>query len=88
MIPAKADISKQEIFLSDTLKPLIEEAHASKRTFFCGRGALFLAPSPYLGILWTLVRVFIKSPSGRKRFNVLGAIDSITHNLITVTNDS
>ena len=28
------------------------------------------------------------SPSGRKRFNVLGAINALTHQIITVTNES
>ena len=32
--------------------------------------------------------MFIKAPSGRKRLNVLGALDAITHRLIMVTNDS
>jgi transposase len=42
----------------------------------------------YLGFLWCFVRVFIRAPSGRQRFNVLGALNAITHQLITVTNDS
>lgn len=44
--------------------------------------------APFLGYLWSLTRLFIKAPSGRKRFNVLGALNAITHELITVTNDS
>ena len=40
----------------------------------------------YLGIIWCFCRVFIKSPSGRQRFNVLGALNALTHELITVTN--
>ena len=32
--------------------------------------------------------MFIRAPSGRKRFNVLGALDAITHELITVVNES
>jgi transposase len=43
--------------------------------------------SPYIGFLWCFARVFIKSPSGRNRFNVLGALNAITHELIMVTND-
>jgi len=31
--------------------------------------------------------MFIKSPSGRNRFNVLGALNAITHELIMITND-
>ena len=42
----------------------------------------------FLGMIWCFQRVFIKSPSGRKRFNVLGALNAITHEIITVTNDS
>ena len=43
--------------------------------------------APFLGYLWTRVRRFIRAPAGRQRFNVLGAIDAITHQLVTVTND-
>jgi transposase len=32
--------------------------------------------------------VFIKSPSGRKRFNVLGALNAVTLEIITVTNET
>ena len=43
--------------------------------------------SPFIGMLWCFARTFIKSPAGRKRFNVLAALDAITHELIMVTND-
>lgn len=42
----------------------------------------------YLGFLWCFTRLFIPSPSGRQRFNVLGAINGITQEVITVTNES
>ena len=42
----------------------------------------------YLGYLWCFARILVRSPSGRQRFNVLGALDAITHQLVTVTNDS
>jgi transposase len=42
--------------------------------------------APFLGYLWCFARLFIKAPSGRKRFNVLGALDAISHEMITVTN--
>ena len=32
--------------------------------------------------------MFVKAPSGRQRFNVLGALNALTHKLITVTNSS
>lgn len=42
----------------------------------------------FLGFVWCFKRVFIKSSSGRKRFNVLGALNAITHEVITVTNET
>ena len=44
--------------------------------------------APFLGYLWTKVRRLIKAPAGRKRFNVLGALNATTHELIAVTNDA
>lgn len=41
---------------------------------------------PFLGYLWCLVRLFVPGPSGRKRYNVLAALDAITHRVIRVTN--
>jgi len=43
---------------------------------------------PFFGYLWCFARVFIKSPSGRKRFNILGALNAVTHELLTITNDT
>ena len=42
----------------------------------------------YLGFLWCFARVLVRAPSGRQRFNVLGALNAITHQLVTVTNES
>jgi hypothetical protein len=42
----------------------------------------------FLGYLWCFSRVFIKSPAGRKRFNVLGALNALTLEIITVTNET
>ena len=41
----------------------------------------------WLGYLWCLTRVLLPTPSGRQRFNVLGALHAVTHEVITVTND-
>ena len=38
-------------------------------------------------MLWCFARTFIKSPAGRKRYNVLAALDALTHELIMVCND-
>jgi len=42
----------------------------------------------YLTCFWCLSRVFVRTSSGRQRYNVLGAIDVFTQELITVTNDA
>ena len=42
----------------------------------------------FLAYRGCFTRLFIKAPAGRKRFNVLGALNAVTHELITVTNDT
>ena len=42
----------------------------------------------FLGMIWCFVKLFVKSPSGRQRFNVLGALNAVTHQLITITNET
>ena len=41
-----------------------------------------------LGFLWCFRRTFICSPSDRKRFNVLGAVNAVTKGIITITNET
>jgi transposase len=42
----------------------------------------------FIGYLWCVARIFIPASSGRSRYNVLGAIDAVTHQLITLCNDA
>lgn len=42
----------------------------------------------YLGFVWCFTQIFIVSPSERKRFDVLGAVEAVTKEMITITNDS
>ena len=86
-IPAKADVEKQAEFLEKELNPRIEDAKKGKRVIFFVDASHFVLAA-FLGYLWSFGRLFIKSPSGRQRFNVLGALNAITHDLITVTNDA
>src|SRR3954453_7669132 len=44
--------------------------------------------SKHISGFYGALHVIIRSPSGRKRFNVLGALNAITHQLITVTNET
>ena len=39
----------------------------------------------FLGYLWCFARCWIKAPRGRQRFSVLGALNAVTHDVITVT---
>jgi len=39
-------------------------------------------------MVWCFVRYFIATPSGRARFNVLGAVDALTKEIITVVNET
>jgi transposase len=87
MIPAKADPQKQKEFLEQEIQPRLKEAQAGKRVVFFVDAAHFVL-APFLGFLWSVVRVFIQAPSGRQRFNVLGALNAMTHELHTVTNDA
>jgi hypothetical protein len=87
MIPAKADPQKQKEFLEQELQPRLEEAQAGKRVVLFVDAVHFVL-APFLGFLWSVVRVFIQAPSGRQRFNVLGALNAMTHELITVSNDA
>lgn len=84
-IPAKADIQAQQTFKEEQLEPRLEEAKAGKRDVYFVDAAHFVLGA-FLGFLWSFTRVFVKTPSGRQRFNVLGALNAITHKLTTVTN--
>lgn len=87
MIPAKADPDAQAAYLKATLEPRLADAQAGKRAVFFVDAAHFVL-APFLGFVWSLTRVFLKAPAGRQRFNVLGALNAITHELMTVTNDT
>jgi transposase len=65
----------------------LTEAQAGQRMVYFMDAAHFVF-APFLGYLWSFSRLFVRAPSGRKRFNVLGALNAITHEVITVTNDT
>jgi len=85
MIPAKLDVEKQAAYLENELEPRLAEAKAGKRAVFFVDAAHFVL-APYLGWLWSFTRIFIAAPAGRQRFNVLGALNATSHQLVTVTN--
>jgi transposase len=84
-VPAQADWAEQEAFQTQMLEPRLQEARAGKRIVFFVDAAHFVF-APFLGFWWSCTRLFVKAPSGRQRFHVLGALNAITHKLVTVTN--
>jgi hypothetical protein len=65
----------------------LEEAKVGKRAVFFVDAAHFVLGA-YLGFLWCFERLFVKTGAGRQRFNVLAALNAVTHELITVTNET
>ena len=72
--------------MEEKLEPRLEEAKEGKRRVFFVDAAHFVMGS-FLGYLWCLTRIFVPSSSGRKRYNVLAALDAVTHELVTVRNE-
>ena len=77
----------QQEFHDNQLQPILDEAKQGKRTVLFVDAAHFVMGA-FLGMVWCFVRLLLPSASGRKRHNVLGAYDPITHEAITVTNDT
>ena len=84
-IPAKADPAAQERFLSEQLDPILAQAQAGLVHVFFMDAAHFVFGA-FLGYLWCVTRIFVPTPSGRQRFNVLGAVHAITKEVVTFTN--
>jgi transposase len=66
MVPAEADIEKQENLKKQEIEPRLKEAAQGKRKI---TDASHFVLAPFSGYLWSLTRIFIKVPAGRKRFN-------------------
>jgi transposase len=88
-VPPKKTIQEhareQAVFLEEKLEPRLEQARSGLRQVYFVDAAHFVL-APFLGCLWCVARLFVRAASGRKRYNVLGALDAVTHRLIRVTN--
>jgi hypothetical protein len=76
----------RRLFLKTELEPRLAEAQAGRRAVFFADAAHFVLGS-FLGWLWCMTRVFVRASSGRQRYNVLGAINAVTLELVRVAND-
>ena len=84
-IPAKADRNRQEEFLEQQIEPLIQKAENQEIHLLFLDAAHFVM-GVFQCFIWSVKRVFIKSSSGRNRYNVLGAVNAITKYIHTFTN--
>ena len=76
---------EQATFVQKKLGPRLEQARRGRRQVYFVDAAHFVF-APFLGCLWCAARLFVRAASGRKRYNVLGALDAVTHRLVRVTN--
>jgi hypothetical protein len=75
----------QREFLSTELQPALDAAQAGTGHVFFVDAAHF-AYGTFLCCLWCVARLFVRAASGRQRFNVLGAWNAVTRQLLAVTN--
>jgi transposase len=78
-------VKDQAKFLDTTLKPKLDAAQAGEGHVFFVDAAHFVFGT-FLCCLWSFTRIFIRAASGRQRFNVLGAWNAVTRELVAVTN--
>jgi transposase len=77
----------QNEFLENTVEPVISAAKQDECELYYVDAAHFVLGA-FLSYLWSKVRVFVRTPSGRQRYNVLDAFNAITQTMVTVTNTS
>jgi transposase len=87
-IPAKANASLQRGYYDTILWPLMSKATKNTLTLLFMDGAHFVMGCDFLGYIYSKTRRFIKTFSGRKRYNVLGALNFVTKKVTTVANDA
>jgi transposase len=78
-------VKEQAAFLEGKLRPVLEDAKAGKGHVFFADAAHCVYGS-FLCCLWSLARLYVRAASGRQRFNVLGAFNAVTRELVSVTN--
>jgi len=84
-IPAKADVEQQKQWVKTTMEPAIEEAKKGECQLLFMDASHFIL-QPFICALWCISRLFIKAAPGRNRINVLGVVNAITKEILTLTN--
>lgn len=78
-------MAAQSAFHDEELRPRLDRAAAGGGHVFFVDAAHFVFGT-FLCCLWSFTRLFVRAASGRQRFNVLGAWNAMTRQLIAVTN--
>jgi transposase len=78
---------EQRVFHDDKLQPQLDQAEAGQRQVYFVDAAHFVFGA-FVGYLWCLTRRVLPTPSGRQRLNVLGALNFVTKQMVTVTNQT
>jgi transposase len=90
-VPPKSTLDEhvktQAQFLENKLEPRLEEARQGRRRLYFVDAAHFVFAT-FLGLVWCWARLCLRAASGRKRDNVLAALDCVSHQLIAVSNHS
>lgn len=87
-IPAKANTLTQRECYDTIILPLMSKAQRNKLTLLFMDASHFVMGCDFLGCIYGRTRRFIKTFSGRKRYNVLGALNFVTKKVTTVANDA
>jgi transposase len=78
-------IETQATFYDNELKPRLDATQTGDGHVFFVDAAPFVFGT-FLCCLWSFKRIFVRAASGRQRFNVLGAWNAVTRQLVAVTN--
>ena len=87
-MPAKANTAVQRGYYDSILLPLMSKAKKNKLTLLFMDGSHFVMGCDFLGYIYGKTRRLIKTFSGRKRYNVLGALNFVTKKVTVVANDT
>jgi transposase len=90
-IPPKSTLAEhaqeQAEFLEEKLEPRLQQARAGRRQLYFVDASHFVFAT-FLGWVWCWTRWCVRAASGRKRYNVLAALDCVSHRLVRVSNHS
>ena len=63
---------------------MAEARQGQRQVYFVDASHFVLAS--FLGWIWCFARLFVRAAAGRQRYNVLGALQAVTHALVTEIN--